>query len=65
MLDASKYAQHFPDERHLAETPDTKPEPDCAPIAPTASLLAALIRLEREFAEILRTQQAEPASRTE
>jgi hypothetical protein len=64
MLDASKYAQHFPDERHLAETPDAKPA-DCRLIAPPASLLAALVRLEREFAEIVRMQQAEPTSRPE
>jgi len=65
MLDASKYAQHFPDEGHLAEIPGTKPVADCRLIAPPASLLAALVRLEREFAEILRTQQAEPTSRPE
>ncbi len=59
MLDGSKYAQHFPDERHLAEIPDTKPVSSCKLVAPPASLLAALVRLEREFAEILRTQQAE------
>jgi len=65
MLDASKYAQHFPDESHLAEIPGAKPVSDCRLPAASASLLAALVRLEREFAEILRTQQAEPTSRTE
>ena len=65
MLDASKYAQHFPDESHLAETPDAKPASACALVAPSASLLAALIRLEREFAEILRGQQAAPTGRSE
>jgi hypothetical protein len=65
MLDASKYAKHFPDERHLAETPDAKPASDCQLAAPPASLLAALVRLEREFAEILRAQQVEPTSRPE
>jgi hypothetical protein len=65
MLDASKYAQHFPDESHLAETPGTKPAYDCTLVAPSASLLAALVRLEREFKEILRTQQVEPTSRSE
>ena len=62
MLDASKYAQHFPDESHLAEIPGTKPVSNCQLTAPPASLLAALVRLEREFAEILRTQQTEPTS---
>lgn len=71
MLDASKYAQHFPDESHLAEIPGakeipgTKPVSNCQLTAPPASLLAALVRLEREFAEILRTQQTEPTSRPE
>jgi hypothetical protein len=65
MLDGSKYAQHFPDESHLAEIPGVKPASDCTLVAPPASLLAALVRLEREFEEILRTQQAEPTSRSE
>jgi hypothetical protein len=65
MLDASKYAQHFPDEGHLAEIPGAKPVPDCELPAPPASLLAALVRLEREFEEILRNQQVEPTSRSE
>ena len=65
MLDASKYAQHFPDESHLAEIPGTKPISDCRLIAPPASLLAALVRLEREFREILRAQQTESTSRSD
>ena len=66
MLDASKYAQHFPDEGHLAEIPGAKPVSECPPlVAPSASLLAALVRLEREFEEILRSQQAEPTTRPE
>lgn len=63
MLDASKYTQHFPDEVHLAATPDAKPAADCRLAAPPASLLAALVRLEREFREILQAQRAEPTSR--
>ena len=63
MLDASKYTQHFPDEGHLAETPDAKPAAGCRLAAPPASLLAALVRLEREFREILQAQQTEPTSR--
>ena len=77
MLDASKYAQHFPDENHHIEAPaPTAPSPGLSHlagneppvprlVAPSPSLLAALIRLEREFEEILRTQQAEPTSRRE
>ena len=65
MLDASKYTQHFPDEGHLAETPDAKPMSDCRLVAPPASLLAALIRLEREFRDILQAQQTEPTSRSD
>lgn len=65
MLDASKYAQHFPDESHLAEIPGAKPVAGCRLSAPPASLLAALVRLEREFAEILRAQQTESTGRAD
>lgn len=65
MFDASKYAQHFPDEGHLAEIPGTEPVSRCQFTAPSASLLAALVRLEREFAEILRSQQTEPTGRSD
>jgi hypothetical protein len=59
MLDASKYAQHFPDEEHQSGAPETKP----ASPKPRPSLLAALSQLEKEFREILRTQAdtADPA----
>ena len=59
MLDASNYAQHFPDEDHPSGALGAKPAPVKA-LAPTRSLLAALSRLEKEFREILRTQ-ANPA----
>jgi len=59
MLDADKYAQHFPDENHRSGALGEKPAPAKA-IAPTWLLLAALSRLEKEFREILRTQ-ANPA----
>lgn len=55
MLDASKYAQYFPDEN--PETPRAKPI--SAPHAMRPSLLAALCKLEREFKEILRAQGSE------
>jgi hypothetical protein len=63
MLDASKYAQHFPDESQQAETPPADALP--APQVVRPSLLAALYDLEREFREILlRAQQAEPTDRS-
>jgi hypothetical protein len=62
MLDASKYAQHFPDENHRSGALGAKPA-SAKGIAPTPSLLAALSQLEKEFREILRTQ-ADPADRS-
>jgi hypothetical protein len=55
MLDAIKYAQHFPDED--PETPRAKPV--SAPHAVRPSLLAALHKLEKEFRDILRAQGSE------
>jgi hypothetical protein len=58
MLDASKYAQHFPDESAPAEARPEEAVP--APQIVRPSILAALSELEREFREILlRAQQAE------
>jgi hypothetical protein len=59
MLDAGKYAQHFPDENHQSGALGAKSAWAKA-VTPTPLLLAALSRLEREFREILRTQ-ADPA----
>lgn len=60
MLDASKYAEHFPDERQTFELRDTKRAaiPRTAIPSPSALLLAALSRLEREFGDILRAQNS-------
>lgn len=63
MLDASKYAQHFPDESQESETPAARPA--SAPVAASPALLAALYQLEREFSAILRAQQPEPTERSE
>jgi hypothetical protein len=63
MLDASKYAQHFPDESHRSGALGAKPA-SAKVAAPTAPLLAALSLLEKEFREILRTQ-TDPAARSE
>jgi hypothetical protein len=58
MLDSSKYAQHFPDDGEESEAPGTGPA--SVLVAPSPALLAALHQLEKEFKEILRTQQPEP-----
>jgi hypothetical protein len=59
VLDADKYAQHFPDENHHSGALGVDPASANAAV-PTHLLLAALARLEKEFSEILRTQ-ANPA----
>jgi len=56
MLDASKYAEHFPEETAKSESAAAEPAP--APHIVRPSLLAALHDLEMEFREILaRAQQ--------
>ena len=57
MLDMSKYAEHFPDER-----PDVPSAPTTVASVPNAlpappALLTALSQLEKEFNEILQAQQ--------
>ena len=64
MLDASKYAQHFIDESDRLATPAAGPAPGRM-VTPTPSLLAALSQLEKEFREILRLQQVDPAEGSE
>jgi hypothetical protein len=49
MLDAIKYAQHFPDE----DLETARAKPVSAPDAARPSLLAALHKLEKEFRDIL------------
>jgi hypothetical protein len=65
MLDMSKYAEHFPDERQDVPSAQTTAAPaqDLAP--PSPALLTALSQLEKEFSEILRTQQPESADGSE
>jgi hypothetical protein len=55
MLDANKYAQHFPDESRQSGAPEAKPA-SAKPVAATSTLLAALSQLEKEFRAILRKQ---------
>ena len=65
MLDMSKYAEHFPDERQDVPSAQTAaaPTPDLA--LPSPALLTALSQLEKEFSEILRAQQPESADGSE
>jgi hypothetical protein len=63
MLDASKYAQHFPDESQQSETSAATSASGL--VAPSPALLAALHQLEKEFKEILLAQQPEHSERSE
>ena len=65
MLDMSKYAEHFPDERQDMPSAPTAAASAQDTLPPPSALLTALSRLEREFSEILRAQQAEAADRSE
>lgn len=65
MLDASKYAEHFPTEIEPAATAQAKLASAPHTVAPSPSLLAALYQLEKEFSEILRAQQSESTDRPE
>lgn len=57
MLDMSKYAEHFPDERQDVPSAQTAAASaqDALPLSP--ALLTALSQLEKEFSEILQAQQ--------
>jgi len=65
MLDMSKYAEHFPDERQDIPSAQTTAASAQDALPPTPALLTALSRLEREFSEILRTHRSEAADRSE
>jgi hypothetical protein len=58
MLDASKYAEHFPDEKHSFDIRDLSRVSNSQTMPPTLLLLAALSRLEKEFSDILRAQNS-------
>jgi hypothetical protein len=62
MLDADKYAEHFPDERPSFEAQDIKAVSASQATTPSPLLLAALSRLEREFSDILRAQNPVPTN---
>jgi hypothetical protein len=56
MLDTSKYARDFPDDNPKPDSPAGGAGSGSPTVAPSAALLAALEKLEKEFSEILRTQ---------
>jgi len=61
MLDMSKYAEHFPDERQDVPSAQTTAAPTQDLTPPSPALLTALSQLEKEFSEILRAQQPDAA----
>lgn len=65
MLDMSKYAEHFPDERQ--DVPSAQASAGSAQelLPPSPALLTALSQLEKEFSEILRAQQPDATDRSE
>jgi hypothetical protein len=65
MFDASKYAEHFPDERRDMPSAQAMSAAMLDGLPPPPALLAALGRLEREFSEILRAQQPDATERSE
>jgi hypothetical protein len=65
MFDASKYAEHFPDEQQNMPRLQATDAATLGGPLPSPALLAALCRLEKEFSEILRAQQPEATDRCE
>ena len=57
MLDMSKYAAHFPDERGDVPSVQTAAASPQDALPPSPALLTALSQLEKEFSEILQAQQ--------
>lgn len=57
MLDMSKYAEHFPDERQDVPSARTTAAAPQDALPPSPALLTALSQLEKEFSEILQAQQ--------
>jgi hypothetical protein len=62
MLDTSKYARDFPGDNPQPDSPADGTVSGTGTVAPTAALLAALHKLEREFSEILRAQSGQSDS---
>jgi len=59
MLDTSKYARDFPDDKPQSDSPAEGTVSNSPAVAPSAALLAALEKLEKEFSEILRAQSGQ------
>jgi|HubBroStandDraft_6_1064221.scaffolds.fasta_scaffold89972_3 hypothetical protein len=59
MLDTSKYERDFPDDNPNPDSPADGAASGSPAVAPSASLLAALEKLEKEFSEILRSQSGQ------
>jgi hypothetical protein len=59
MLDTSKYARDFPDDNAKSDSPEGGAVSASPAVAPSAALLAALQKLEKEFSEILRAQSGQ------
>jgi hypothetical protein len=55
MLDKSKYVRDFPDDKPNPDSPADGAVSGSPTLAPSAALLAALEKLEKEFSEILRS----------
>jgi hypothetical protein len=65
MLDMSKYAEHFPDERQDVPSAQTSVVSGQELLPPSPALLTALSQLEKEFSEILRAQQPDATDGSE
>jgi hypothetical protein len=59
MLDTSKYARDFPDDNPQPDSPANGSVSESPTVPPSAALLAALEKLEKEFCEILRAQSGQ------
>jgi hypothetical protein len=59
MLDTSKYARDFPDDNPKSDSSAGGAVSGPPTVAPSAALLAALEKLEKEFSEILRSQSGQ------
>jgi hypothetical protein len=59
MLDTSKHERDFPDDNSNPDSPADGAVSSSPAVPPSAALLAALEKLEKEFGEILRLQSGQ------
>jgi hypothetical protein len=59
MLDMSNYERDFPDDNPNPDSPADGAVSSSPVVPPSAALLAALEKLEKEFGEILRLQSGQ------